>query len=254
MVRDITDRRRAEVEADSHRRELAHLGRVATAGELSGTLAHELSQPLTSILSNAQAARHLLDRDPLDVDQIRAALDDIIRNDKRAGAVIDRLRSLLRKGDSTRQPVDLNEVIRDTLDLAVGELLTRRVAVTRALVDAIPFVLADRVQLQQVVLNLLMNACDAMEGTPEMGRRLVVTTTNGDGFVRLAVNDCGHGIPDGQLERVFEPFVTFRPQGLGLGLAISRSIVTAHGGSIRAENNLDGGATFYCALPAIPEG
>jgi C4-dicarboxylate-specific signal transduction histidine kinase len=110
---------------------------------------------------------------------------------------------------------------------------------------------ADRVQLQQVVLNLVMNACDAMDATPAPDRRLVVATANGDGFVRLAVKDCGPGIPDGQLERVFEPFVTFRDQGLGLGLAISRSIVTDHGGSIRAENNPDGGATFHCALPAI---
>ncbi len=251
MVRDITDRRRAELEADSHRRELAHLGRVATLVELSGTMAHELSQPLTAILSNAQAARRLLDRDPPDVDLIRAALDDVIRNDKRAGSVIEHLRSLLRKGDSTRQPVDLNEVVRETLDLAVGELQSRRVAVTRALVDAIPLVQADRVQLQQVVLNLVMNACDAMDGTPAAGRRLVVATANGDGFVRLAVTDRGPGIPDGQLERVFEPFVTFRDQGLGLGLAISRSIVTHHGGSIRAENNPDGGATFHCALPGI---
>jgi PAS domain S-box-containing protein len=251
MVRDITDRRRAELEADSHRRELAHLGRVATLGELSGTLAHELSQPLTAVLSNAQAARRLLDHDVPDVDLIRAALDDIIRNDKRAGAVIENLRSLLRKDDSPRQPVDLNEVVRETLDLAVGELLSRRVAVTRALVDAIPFVQADRVQLQQVVLNLVMNACDAMDGTPAAERRLVVATANGDGVVRLAITDRGPGIPDGQLERVFEPFVTFRDQGLGLGLAISRSIVTAHGGKIRAENNPDGGATFHCALPVI---
>jgi C4-dicarboxylate-specific signal transduction histidine kinase len=251
MVRDITDRRRAELEADSHRLELAHLGRVATLVELSGTLAHELSQPLTAVLSNAQAARRLLDHDAPDVDQIRGALDDIIRNDKRAGAVIEHLRSLLRKGDSTRQPINFNEVVRETLDLAVGELLTRRVAVTWALGNAIPLVLADRVQMQQVVLNLVMNACDAMDGTPAAERRLVVATANGDGFVRLAVTDRGPGIPDGQLERVFEPFVTFRDQGLGLGLAISRSIVTEHGGSIRAENNPEGGATFHCALPAI---
>ena len=251
MVRDITDRRRAELEADSHRRELAHLGRVATLVELSGTLAHELSQPLTAVLSNAQAARRMLDRDPPDMDLMRDTLDDIIRNDKRAGAVIEHLRSLLRKGDSTRVPVNLNDVVRETLDLAVGELLSRRVVVTRTLVDAVPLVQADRVQLQQVVLNLVMNACDAMDATPAPDRRLLVATANGDGFVRLAVKDCGPGIPDGQLERVFEPFVTFRDQGLGLGLAISRSIVTDHGGSIRAENNPDGGATFHCALPAI---
>jgi PAS domain S-box-containing protein len=251
VVRDITDRRRAELEADSHRRELAHLGRVATLGELSGTLAHELSQPLTAVLSNAQAARRLLDRDPLDVDLIRAALDDIIRNDRRAGTVIEHLRSLLRKDERPRQPVNLNEVVRDTLDLTAGELQSRRVAMTRVLADGIPFVQADRVQLQQVVLNLVMNACDAMGATSTAGRRLVVATAHADGFVRLAVTDQGPGIPDGQLERVFEPFVTFRDQGLGLGLAISRSILTDHGGTIWAENNREGGATFHCALPAI---
>jgi C4-dicarboxylate-specific signal transduction histidine kinase len=251
VVRDITDRRRAELEADSHRRELAHLGRVATLGELSGTLAHELSQPLTAVLSNAQAARRMLDRDPLDVDLIRAALDDIIRNDRRAGTVIEHLRSLLRKDERPRQPVNLNEVVRDTLDLTAGELQSRRVAVVRVLADGIPFVQADRVQLQQVVLNLVMNACDAMAATSTAGRRLVVATAHADGLVRLAVTDQGPGIPDGQLERVFEPFVTFREHGLGLGLAISRSIVTDHGGSIWAENNPEGGATFHCELRAL---
>ena len=124
-------------------------------------------------------------------------------------------------------------------------------AVARRWSTRFPWCRPIRVQLQQVVLNLVMNACDAMDGTPSADRRLVVATANGDGFVRLAVKDCGPGIPDGQLERVFEPFVTFRDQGLGLGLSISRSIVTDHGGSIRAENNPDGGATFHCALPAI---
>lgn len=251
MVRDITDRKRAELQVDSHRRELAHLGRVATLGELTGALAHELSQPLTAVLNNAEAARRLVDRDPPDLEQVRGALDDIIRNDRRAGTVIDRLRSLLRKGDTVRQTVDVNDVVRETLDLAFGELLTRRVAVTRTLDDGAPAVLGDRVQLQQVLLNLVMNACDAMDGTPPAERRLFVSTANGDGCVRLAVTDCGRGIPDGQLEQVFEPFVTFRDRGLGLGLAISRSIVKAHGGSIRAENNADGGATFHCVLPAV---
>jgi len=251
MVRDITDRKRAELEVDAQRRELTHLGRVATLGELTGTLAHELSQPLTAVLTNAEAARRLLDRDQPDLGEIRAAIDDIIRNDRRAGTVIERLRALLRKGETVRQPIDLNDIVRETLDLAFGELLSRRVVVSRTLEEGLPSVLGDRVQLQQVVLNLVMNACDAMEGTPAAERRLVVSTANGDGFVRLAVADRGRGIPDGQLEQVFEPFVTFRDRGLGLGLAISRSIVKAHGGTIRAENNADAGATFLCVLPAV---
>jgi PAS domain S-box-containing protein len=249
IVRDITARKRAELEADAHRRELAHLSRVAMLGELSGALAHELSQPLTAVLSNAQAARRLLDQDPLDVGQLRAAVDDIIRSDRRAGAVIDRLRALLRKDETVRQPLDVNDIAREVIDLAYGELASRRVTVTTALTPRIPAVRGDRVQLQQVLLNLVLNACDAMNGTQASRRRVGISTTADQRFVELRVTDCGPGIPDGQLERVFEPFVTFREQGLGLGLAISRSIVTAHGGSIGAENNPDGGATFRCRLP-----
>ena len=251
IVRDITDRKRAELEADSHRRELAHLSRVAMLGEMSGALAHELSQPLTAVLINAKAARNLLDRQPLDVGQLRVALDDIIKNDKRAGAVIDRLRALLKKGNPVQQPVDVNEVAREVLELAYGELMSRRIPVTTTLSPALPLVLGDRVQLQQVLLNLVLNACDAMSNTPPAQRQLALSTHQSDGVVQLALSDRGTGVPEGQLERVFEPFVTFREQGLGLGLAISRSIVTAHGGSIRAENNADGGATFRCFLPIV---
>jgi signal transduction histidine kinase len=249
IVRDITDRRRAELDADANRRELAHLSRVAMLGEMSGTLAHELSQPLTAVLSNAQAARLMLDRAAPDLEQVRLALDDIIKNDRRAGAVIDRLRALLRKGDITLQPVDPNDVVQDVIDLAFGELASRRVAVRSHLAENLPVVLGDRIQLQQVVLNLVLNGCDAMSGTPATDRQLTLSTATGDGVVQIVVSDRGSGIPQDQLERVFEPFVTFREQGLGLGLAISRSIVTAHGGSIRAENNPDGGATFRCRLP-----
>lgn len=254
IVRDITDRRRAELEADAHRRELAHLSRVAMLGELSGALAHELSQPLTAVLSNAQAARHTLDRHPVDLEQLRVTLDDIIRSDKRAGAVIDRLRSLLRKGDAALQPVDVSEVAREVLDLAYGEITSRRIAVTSVLPPAIPPVLGDRVQLQQVVLNLVLNACDAMSAIKAAERHLALSATTDAGFVQLVVSDRGPGIPEDQLERVFEPFVTFREKGLGLGLAISRSIVSAHGGSIRAENNAGSGATFRCFLPIAPAG
>jgi PAS domain S-box-containing protein len=252
IVRDNTVRKRAELEADAHRRELAHLSRVAMLGELSGAVAHELSQPLTAVLSNAQAARRMLDRQPVDIEEIRAILDDVIRNDKRAGAVIDRLRALLRNGDPVLQRVNVNEVASEVMDFACGELTSRRVAVATTLSPAIPLVLGDRVQLQQVLLNLVLNACDAMNKMPATERQLALSTRADNGFVELVVSDCGLGIPEAQLERVFDPFVTFREQGLGLGLAISRSIVRAHGGSIRAENNGTGGATFRCLLPVAP--
>jgi PAS domain S-box-containing protein len=249
IARIAIEQHRSYQEADAQRRQLAHLNRVATLGELSGALAHELSQPLTAVLTNAQAARHFLNHQPVDIEQVRAALEDIIKNDKRAGAVIDRLRALLRKGEIARQPVDVSDVCREVIDLAVGELTSRRINVQSALASEIPSVLGDRIQLQQVVLNLVLNACDAMNMTDTGDRLLALSTRSDDGFIELAVSDRGPGIPDGQLERVFEPFVTFREDGLGLGLAISRSIVAAHGGSIYAENNADRGATFRCLLP-----
>ena len=249
IVKDITDRKRNEIDTDAQRRELAHLSRVATLGELTGTLAHELSQPLTAVRSNAQAAWHLLAREPLDQEELRAALEDIIRNNRRAGAVVDRLRALLRKESTAFEPVDVNDVVRDVIDLAHSEILSRRITLTSRLTPAMPVVQGDRIQLQQVLLNLVLNACDAMSEADPGRRQLTLATELTDGYVQLAVSDGGPGIPENQLERVFEPFVTFRPQGLGLGLAISRSIVSDHGGSICAENNGGGGATFRCLLP-----
>ena len=248
IVRDITEQRQSEFQADVHRRELAHLNRVATLGELAGTLTHELSQPLAAVLTNAQVTRRLLDRSPLDLDELRSALDDIIRDNRRAGSVIDRLRALLRNGEPTQQPVDLSEVAREVLDLTSGELMARRIRAVTDLPSSLATTRGDRVQLQQVLLNLVLNACEAMTATPVPDRELTIRTGAEGDDVWISVSDSGSGIPEGQLERIFEPFVTFRPQGLGLGLAISRSIVTAHGGSILAENHA-GGATFHCVLP-----
>ena len=251
IVRDVTEQKTMQMEAAAQRVELAHLGRIAVLGELTGTLAHELAQPLAALLSNAQAARAFMSREPIDLPEARAAIDDIINDNRRASAVIDRQRAFLRKQASVHQPVNLNDVVREVVDLARSEIIARSVTVTSTLAPGTPFVLGDRIQLQQVVLNLLLNACDAMSETPLSQRHLAFMTTVEDGFVRLAVADRGTGIPQDQIAHVFEPFVTFREQGLGLGLAISRSIVTAHNGSIQAENNVDGGATFRCFLPAV---
>ena len=253
IVRDVTDRRRAEMDLAEQRRELTHLSRVAMLGELSGALAHELSQPLTAILSNAQAARRFLDADPVDLPELRPTLDDIIRNDRRAASVIDRLRALLKKGDSVLQPLNMNDVAREVLDLVQSDLLVRRMSVTTLLPASLPPVLGDRVQLQQVMLNLVLNACDAMADTDQPDRRLTLATSVDHEYVEVAVSDRGVGIPEHQLDAVFEPFVTFREQGLGLGLAISRSIVLAHHGRLVAENNADRGATFRCFLPVMRE-
>ena len=249
IVRDITDRKRAELDAAAQRHELAHMNRVMILAEQSGALAHELSQPLVAILANAQAARRLVDRSPLDVGEVRETLDDVIKSGKRAAAVIHRLRDLLKKSTTALQPLDLNEVTREVLDLTRSDLLLRRVAITTELSPRMHPVLGDRVQLQQVILNLVINACDAMSTVEPAERELTLTTVADDDCVQIAVADRGVGIPEGELASVFDPFVTNREQGLGLGLAISRSIVLAHRGRIEAENNADRGATFRCFLP-----
>jgi PAS domain S-box-containing protein len=250
-ARDITERKRSEAAAEEQRRQLAHLGRVALLGELSGALAHELNQPLTAILANAAAARRLLTREPLDVAQLREIVEDVIRDDQRAGAVISRLRALLERGEMQTHPVDLNEIVRDVLSLTHSDLIGREVPVETRLEPSLPRVMGDRVQLQQVVLNLLVNACDAMSGAPAAERRLTIVTESGDAGVQLSISDRGTGISDERLDQIFQPFVTSKKHGLGLGLAICRSIAAAHNGRLWAVNNPDGGATFHLALNAV---
>jgi PAS domain S-box-containing protein len=251
VIIDITARKHAELEVQQQRQLLTHLTRVATLGELSGALAHELNQPLTSILSNAQAALRFLAREPLDVAELRDILQDIVDEDRRAGEVIRRLRALLRKGETPRQALDVNDVTSDVLRLARSELIGHGVTVTVQLTPGLPMVRGDRVALQQVLLNLIVNACDAMRLDEPLQRQLAVTTTlDGEGAVRVAIADRGAGIPADGMERVFEPFFTTKENGLGLGLVICRSIVAAHGGRLGASNNADRGATFWFTLPA----
>jgi PAS domain S-box-containing protein len=246
---DITERKQAELEAEQQRQQLTHLTRVATLGELSGALAHELSQPLTSILSNAQAAQRFLGRERVDLEEIRAILKDIVDEDQRAGAIIQRWRTLMRKGEIQLQPLDVNEVTNEVLRLAHNEIIAHSVTVTAHLTPDLPAVRGDRVGLQQVLLNLIVNACDAMKLNEPARRHLTVTTSlDGEGAVEVAIADCGGGIPADAVERVFEPFFTTKEHGLGLGLAICRSIVAAHGGRLWVTNNGDRGATFCFAL------
>ena len=239
---DITAEKRAMSEAREQRRQLAHLGRAAMLGELSGAFAHELAQPLTSILGNAEAALQLLpQRD--DLGEIREILRDIINDDMRAAEVITRLRSMLTQGEIHREPVDLNQVVQEVLALARSDLVTRNVAVRLQLEPHDALVHADRVQMQQVVLNLIVNACEAMSEVPSNERQVCISTRNfGGAELECAVADRGRGIAEGQEERIFQPFVTSKKQGLGLGLAICRSIVEAHDGRLWAENAPGGGA------------
>ncbi|MFN3152473.1 ATP-binding protein [Bremerella sp.] len=253
IVRDVTKQKNAKIESDAQRRELAHLGRVALLGEITGTLAHELSQPLAIIRTNADVARKVLESGNLRLDLLREMLDDIIGSNQRAGEVIDRLRALLRKEEPTFSRVNLDEVVRDIVNLTHSEMIKRCVSVHRSTSNSGVEIWGDRVQLQQVVLNLLLNACDAMTKTPQHDRKIYIVTSCDGEYVELSVCDVGLGIPEDNLDRVFQPFFSYgkKKGGLGLGLAISRSIVEAHQGSIRAENNKRGGATFRCRFPVV---
>jgi PAS domain S-box-containing protein len=249
--RDITELKRAKRDARDRRREVAHLTRVANLGELSGALAHELNQPLTAILSNAQAAQRILARKAIDLPEVREILQDIVADDNRASEVIRRLRVLFKKGEAQLQPMDVNEVTREVLGLAHSELVTHQVTEICRLTPDLPQVQADRIQFQQVLLNLVVNACEAMGGTDPEGRMLGISTSlHDDGMVNIEITDRGKGIAQEAMLRLFDPFYTTKENGLGLGLSISRSIVAAHGGRLWAKNNTDLGATFVVELPA----
>jgi two-component system, LuxR family, sensor kinase FixL len=250
-VVDVTERKQRDRDAARQRDEMAHLARVAMLGELSGSLAHELNQPLAAILSNAQAAQRFLNREVPQLDKVREILADIVKSDRRAGAVITRLRSLLRKEDAQHQPLDMNEVVEEVLALMRSDFLNRQVSVHTDLFPQLPAVSGDRVQLQQVLLNLLMNGSDAMADRT-VGREMVVCTQlTPERTVRVIVSDRGTGVRPQDLARIFEPFVTTKAQGMGLGLAVCRTIVTAHSGRLWAANNPEGGATMTVELPAI---
>jgi C4-dicarboxylate-specific signal transduction histidine kinase len=248
-------RRRSEMEGQRLRQDLAHVGRVSTMGELTASLAHELNQPLTAILSNAQAAQRILGSDGADLAEIREILGDIVADDKRAGEVIHRLRGFLKKSNLELSALDIGELVSQVARLVSSDAIIRNVAIRLDLAPGLPPVCGDRVQLQQVILNLLMNGLDAMREPGDSERPLVLRTFSTDpGQVMVAVEDSGVGIDEADLDHVFHAFYTTKPEGLGMGLAIARSIVEAHGGQLNARNNPTGGATFSFTLPAIKEG
>jgi PAS domain S-box-containing protein len=250
---DITANKRAMTQAREQRQQLTHLGRAAVLGELSGAFAHELAQPLTAILGNAEAALQTVLRGEANSPEIEEILRDIIRDDVRAADVIQRLRSMLTQGETERQSVDLNQVVHEVLALAHSDLLTRNVSVVTQPCAPAPIVVADPVQLQQVLLNLAINACEAMSDKPPAERRLTITTriVDGGAAVECSVSDRGGGVKPEYMERIFQPFVTTKKHGLGLGLAICRSIIEAHGGRLWAENVQDGAVFSFTARTGV---
>jgi signal transduction histidine kinase len=246
---------RLERESLEQRRQVSHLSRVAMLGELSGGIAHELNQPLTAILSNAQAAQHLLANKAATPESLVEILQDIITADKRAGEVIRRLHALFRRGETQFDPLDMNEVVHEVLAIVRGEMVMRSIEVATQLGDGMPAVRGDRVELQQVLLNLVMNACEAMRAvTAPDARRLLVRTRVAEDGVMVTVTDWGPGFAPEEYEQLFEPFYTTKPQGLGLGLSISRAIIRAHRGRLWGTGAPGKGATFNILLPAYPKG
>jgi len=247
---DITEQKSAEAEIALQRLEVEHLMRVSVLGELSGSIAHEVNQPLTAILSNAQAALHLLAKESPDLVEIRDALEEIVHEDNRAGEVIHRLRGLLKKGERKAENVNVNDLVRSTMRLLNSEMIGRDINVSLDLEDSVFLTRGDSVQLQQVLLNLIMNAMDAMASTP-MAQRFILVTTRGarTEMVDVCVKDRGHGIRPKANGRVFEPFYTTKEHGLGLGLTLCSTIVKAHQGRLALVNDEAGGAIAVFSLP-----
>jgi signal transduction histidine kinase len=251
LSRDLrASEQRIALEAQAHRSEIAHLLRVASLGNLSSALAHELAQPLAAILNNAQAAEILLARDEIDFDEIGQILHDIVADDKRAAKVIFRLRALLKRGEFLPRALEPNDLIQEVLEFVHYELTARHVRVVKDFTAGLRPIRGDHIELQQVLINLIQNAADAMAQAPETMRTLTIRSMQIEGnHVLISVADTGSGIPSGGEEKIFERYHTTKPRGLGLGLSLSRSIVVAHGGRLWAENQAPQGATFHFTVP-----
>ncbi len=249
-VMDVTERRRAEEE----RQALAHANRITTMGQLTASIAHEVNQPIAAVVTNAQAALRWLNMRPSDPEEVRQALDRIVRNGRRAGDVISRIRALVAKAAPRNDRLDINEVMLEVIALTRGELRGGGTSLQTQLAEGLPLILGDRIQLQQVMLNLIFNAVEAMSGSRDGSRALLISTEqDGPGGVLVAVQDSGPGLNPESTDRLFDAFYTTKPGGMGMGLSICRSIIEAHGGRMWATANIPQGATFRFNLPGHRE-
>ena len=257
FVLDLTERKRAEAEArDSERRyrdtlmELAHANRVTTMGQLTASIAHEVNQPISAVVSNAEAGLNWLDAQKPNLEQVRKTFGWIISDALRAGDVIGRIRSLIKKAPPQNEPVAINDAVLEVIALARPEIVKNGISVQTQLARALPLIRADRVRLQQVILNLIVNAVEAMSGMSDGMRELVISTARyGSKGVLVSLRDSGPGVDPGNLDLLFEAFYSTKAEGMGMGLAICRSIIEAHGGRLRAGANMPRGATFQFTLP-----
>jgi two-component system sensor kinase FixL len=246
---DITERKNAEIQAAALRDELAHLSRLAMFDVLSGSLAHEISQPLTAVMANAEAALRLASTRPPRLRELRDTLNEILSANKRAGDVVRRMRSLLKKDAMQHERIDMSSIIGEVFDLIRGNAASRRIALDVEFASEVGPVRGDRIQIQQVVLNLLLNAFDAVQEREIDDRRVRIRTSRRDSVAVVEVFNRGPALSDDELARIFEPFYTTKPDGMGLGLSICRAIVTAHGGTLDATRNPGSGMTFSATFP-----
>ena len=251
VIVDITDRKRAEAALQQAQADLARLNRVMLLGEMTASIAHEVNQPIAATLTNAHAGLRWLGAQPPDLEEAKQALGRIVRDGSRAGEVIDRIRALVKKVSPRRELLDINEVIREVIALTQTEVQHNRVRLQTRLADDLPLVSADRVQLQQVIMNLIINAIEAMAASSDGRRELtIVSGMDNTSGVSVEVQDTGPGLDPEELDRLFQSFYTTKPDGIGMGLAISRSIAEAHGGQLSAAPNQPHGAVFRFTLPA----
>jgi C4-dicarboxylate-specific signal transduction histidine kinase len=253
-LQDVTDRKISEEALDRARSDLAHVSRVTTLNALTGSIAHEINQPLSGIVTNAGTCLRMLDCDPPDIAGARETARRTLRDGNRAADVISRLRALFGKKEFALEPLDLNEATREVIALSISDLQRNRITLRSEFAEELPPVIGDRVQLQQVILNLLRNASDAMATIGERPRDLLIRTLcEGDDRVRLSVQDSGVGVGPQDLQKLFEAFYTTKSGGMGIGLSVSRSIIEKHHGRLWAEANKGPGATFSFSIPWRPE-
>ncbi|MDD4735102.1 MAG: PAS domain S-box protein [Kiritimatiellae bacterium] len=251
FIEDVTDQRKTEEENTLLHRELEHVARVNTMGQLAASIAHEINQPLAAILANAQAARRLIQQGETDLGEMDPILQDIIQDDRRAGDVIHKLRVLLQRKIVDIVPVDINPLVVNVTGFIQGELESNRIELRLGLDESIPSVGGDPIQLQQVLLNLMTNALESMRETPPPQRILSITSCASMGMVELRVTDTGQGLPCGKTDQVFDPFFTTKENGLGMGLAINKTILRALGGQLDVQPNPERGVTFFVRIPVF---
>ena len=244
LLREHRRRQFAEVQSRQRMAELARVMRFSTAGELTASISHEINQPLGAVLTNAETADTILQSPTPDIAELKDIVKDILQDNRRASEVIRRMRSLLTKAPFELKGLDLNDLVRETLDVISSLAAGRKIELDTLITPAALPVLGDRIQLQQVILNLVVNGVEAMKDTSGQNRILSIRTSRVGHLTELSVSDRGHGIPEDQLKTVFDPFVTSKPEGMGMGLSIARTIVEAHRGQIWAKNRDHGGATF----------